>query len=641
MNIKRTRALAGVGILVSLLLPAAPPAAGEPAPPKQLGLEEFIHRVAMAASTDATAHAAIEAAKDSVAVVFVPGILGSRLARRGKVIWGRDAPEAADLALDASGDDPGVEPTLLTDYSLHGLTRADIYGEFDRALEQARNGRGLRLDFAYDWRRDIAANADRLDAFLRGTPALQGKSVVLVAHSMGGVVAWTWQSRKYRQTPDEPLTVRRLVLLGSPLNGSCEMARMLLLGYQPTPGAGKVEGVLYRALFGDVRAAAFTFPSIFELLPPVPVDPADLDASCVEVPLGPEAADRIPGNYFSADFWRTDFGRQLLGTPWEDLGIPAGEFFRRLEPVLKAAGDFRGSLNLNDLRLPVTFFYAADYRTVLKALVRRAEGGGFRVEFPFDGPGDGRVASASAKNEGFAQGTQDFRRLSLGHGDLPKDPRFVTYVGQELGRIISAQVALEAARAILRDDILLEKYMEEGGGLISSTAVAASLGDETDPTIQPTINALNAQLLTWLGVRPTYAEVRARQNEVKVSDPQLHRDLTPLLEVVLAEPGKLDGFNRTFALGRLGWALLDGGNSAASLVPLAQALARVEAAPALYRRHEAFRKTLLFNLGMAYFRTGSCDQARRYLELSADLGSESAREYLAKPCIDRETGQPK
>jgi hypothetical protein len=361
----------------------------------------------------------------------------------------------------------------------------------------------------------------------------------------------------------------------------------------------------------------------------------------VEVPLGPEAADRIPGNYFSADFWRTDFGRHLLGTPWEDLGIPAGEFFRRLEPVLKAAGDFRGSLNLNRLRLPATFFYAADHQTVLKALVRRVEGGGFRVEFPFDGPGDGRVPSASAKNEGFAQGTHDFRRLSLGHGDLPKDPRFVTYVGQELGRIISAQVALEAARAILRDDILLEKYVEEGGGLISSTDVAASLGDETDPTIQPTINALNAQLLTRLGVRPTYAEVRARQNEVKVSDPRLQRGLTPLLEVVLAEPGELDELNRTFALGRLGWALLDGGNYAASLVPLAQALARVEAAPALYRRHEAFRKSLLSNLGIAYFRTGRCDQASRYLGLSADLGSESAREYLARPCTDRETGQPK
>jgi hypothetical protein len=44
---------------------------------------------------------------------------------------------------------------------------------------------------------------------------------------------------------------------------------------------------------------------------------------------------------------------------------------------------------------------------------------------------------------------------------------------------------------------------------------------------------------------------------------------------------------------------------------------------------------------MAYFRTGRCDQARRYLGLSADLGSESARQFLAKPCTDRETGQPK
>ena len=192
---------------------------------------------------------------------------------------------------------------------------------------------------------------------------------------MGGVIAWSWQSRRYRQRPDEALAVRRLVLLGSPLGGSCEMARMILRGYQPMPGAGKVESLLYQAIFGDVRAAAFTFPSVFELLPPVPADPAEIDASCVEVPLGPEAADRIPGNYYALDFWKMDFGRFLLGTPWEDLRIPEAEFLARLGSVLRAAGDFRGSLNLNTLRVPVTFFYAADHPTVSKARVVRTEAG--------------------------------------------------------------------------------------------------------------------------------------------------------------------------------------------------------------------------------------------------------------------------
>ena len=263
------------------------------------------------------------------------------------------------------------------------------------------------------------------------------------------------------------------------------------------------------------------------------------------------------------------------------------------------------------------------------------------MDFPFTQAGDGRVPVPSAKNEGFAQGARDFRRLSLTHGDLPKDARFITYVGQDLARAIAAEVALQAARTVLGNDALLERYVGEGGGLISSTAVAASLGDEADPTVLQAVDALNAKILARLGAQPTYADVRARQNEVIASDPGLHRDLTPLLEVVLAEPGKVDEFNRTFALGRLGWALLDCGNYPAALAPLTEAQARVEAAPDLYRGHAAFRKNLRSNLGIAYLRTGRCDDARHSLKLAADLGSNRAKQYLTRPCTDRETGQPK
>jgi Lecithin:cholesterol acyltransferase len=115
-------------------------------------------------------------------------------------------------------------------------------------------------EFPYDWRMPVAVNAallgDTVESHLRRWRAhrLGGKdaNVVLVAHSMGGLVA-----RCFTGTMGGASTVRRTVTLGTPFFGAVKAAYLLNAGRgAPVP--------LPRA---RLRELAFTLPGIHDLLP--------------------------------------------------------------------------------------------------------------------------------------------------------------------------------------------------------------------------------------------------------------------------------------------------------------------------------------------------------------------------------------
>jgi len=81
---------------------------------------------------------------------------------------------------------------------------------------------------------------------------------------MGGLVAWSWKNLYY-QKGHYDFYLARLLLLSAPLQGSCEMLRMLLMGYRPIPGG--LHETSYKFLFDYLLPATYTFPSLFQLLP--------------------------------------------------------------------------------------------------------------------------------------------------------------------------------------------------------------------------------------------------------------------------------------------------------------------------------------------------------------------------------------
>jgi CHAT domain-containing protein len=149
---------------------------------------------------------------DKPAVFVLPGILGSNLRVGNKRIWLSWRLVNGLKRLAYTPDQPdGVEPD--------GAIEA-TYEDFERFLGRTHEV----VEFAYDWRKPLEDEAQRLaraiDAAL-AVRAQSGQPVRIVAHSMGGLLArtmllerpQTWQRMMARDGA-------RLLMLGTPNGGS-------------------------------------------------------------------------------------------------------------------------------------------------------------------------------------------------------------------------------------------------------------------------------------------------------------------------------------------------------------------------------------------------------------------------------------
>jgi hypothetical protein len=215
-------------------------------------------------------------------VVVVPGILGSQLAVDGRLVWGlsgaalwqglktlggsmRRLRLPADLGDGHPGD--GVRPVGLMS-GLHlvpGLwSPVEGYAGLVRWLEQ--NFTLLRYDptrpqepanlveFPYDWRLSNRFTACRLrelvvpvlDRWQASAPERRDAKLVLICHSMGGLVA-----RHFLAVLGGAELTGKLLTLGTPYRGSVKALGQLVNGSR-IPG---------------LTALARSLPSLYQLLP--------------------------------------------------------------------------------------------------------------------------------------------------------------------------------------------------------------------------------------------------------------------------------------------------------------------------------------------------------------------------------------
>jgi hypothetical protein len=176
-------------------------------------------------------------------VVVLPGISGSVLSKDGKEVWGASTVAiwqavtsggesirslsikgADDPSLDDLGD--GVKATGLVQdlHIIPGLWKIDGYTALVNRLKsslQLEGGRNL-FEFAYDWRRDNRVAARKLAQAAKGwldrwrtTSGASDAKLVLVAHSMGGLV-----SQYFLEVMGGWKDTRALVTFGTPYRGS-------------------------------------------------------------------------------------------------------------------------------------------------------------------------------------------------------------------------------------------------------------------------------------------------------------------------------------------------------------------------------------------------------------------------------------
>jgi pimeloyl-ACP methyl ester carboxylesterase len=244
--------------------------------------------------------------------------------------------------------------------------------------------------FGYDWRRDNRATAAELERYIAAVKAERGVSRVdIVAHSMGGLVV-----SAYLALPSSQASLRRVVLVGSPLLGAGEAFRSL----SATSAAGTILGsgssMLLPGAMGELAATEGT--SVRELCQGL-----DLEARCLLA--------SYPSVY---ELLRPADARRLA-----EIGLPASA----PSPVAAA----RAMAEAAAYRARVTGRLASLYRGVDLFLV---VGDGRRTFEEKDSyvDGDGLVSVESATAGGpFAPRA---RRFALGHVELVQDKAALEYI---------------------------------------------------------------------------------------------------------------------------------------------------------------------------------------------------------------------
>lgn len=198
--------------------------------------------------------------------VVVPGIGGSVLTKGHSVIW--DVSDRAfvralltfgrafrKLSLPAPDFDDGVVADRLIKGAvvIPGFWNYGDYRPLSSMLARYFGPKNV-IEFAYDWRRSCAISAARLRHNVDTALAQResGTKVVLVAHSMGGLVARSFLAR---EGGAERCSL--LVTVGTPYQGAAKAVGALAHGVPAVPGrTGKRLHLFLRSL-----------PSVHELLP--------------------------------------------------------------------------------------------------------------------------------------------------------------------------------------------------------------------------------------------------------------------------------------------------------------------------------------------------------------------------------------
>ena len=211
------------------------------------------------------------------AVIVIPGIMGSQLvdAGDGTVLWGLSAKSYVSFWTgsssweklkvteeERSGRMGRVKATrLLTALAFAPLLRGiEPYTRLTEAVRGIALHRDAVMEYPYDWRLSVAHNARilatvaarHLETWRRHPHGSRGAKLVLVAHSMGGLIA-----RFLTGVLGADDEVRQTITIGTPFRGAVKAVVLL------DRGAGGPVPLPRRRL----TALARTLPGVYDLLP--------------------------------------------------------------------------------------------------------------------------------------------------------------------------------------------------------------------------------------------------------------------------------------------------------------------------------------------------------------------------------------
>lgn len=351
--------------------------------------------------------------KNQPVFIFIPGILGSVLkAPDGSLLWGSSSARVSEL--DFERNPTPLTASILGSFDVgDGIYRQDVYGALISLIRSKDLGKVENFFyFPYDWRQDNKDSAAAFNRWLRSDemlPHLKGRKIVIIAHSMGGLIYRYWwknyfggSAKTYAFTEIQESIFVAVPHYGAPL------ALYRLVEAELFEGLEALSLRLFGSVPGTMNKVGYTFPSLYQLLPAYSLCSIRIQG----------AANCTEGNVdvFNIRAWRDlQFMRKVAALTDRD----AENLYAYVEPMLENALSFRRDLEgCNNIK-NATFFFSTEKRTRdgayihvepkydtgfdILALFSSGETdklGEYNVEFEWqerEGKGDGTVPHAIAE----------------------------------------------------------------------------------------------------------------------------------------------------------------------------------------------------------------------------------------------------
>lgn len=281
---------------------------------------------------------------------------GSELWRGDKLIWPNYIGLIAEMdAMALPGGQDMEARGLVKEVSvIPGLFRLEVYSRcLDYLVENLGYKRGRDLiELPWDWQLDFRLASQRLGETVKAWKQKHDRPAekfILIAHSMGGLVA-----RYYIERMGGQEHVGRLIVMGTPHLGTPKSFVSLFSG---------AEGLPFDIMKGKARQIALSFPAVYQGLPAYP---AVFDA------------DGQPINILSDERW-----------------LP-----RKYRPWLRQARAFRAELGTRAI-VPTVCIFGYGLKTLERVIVRGRGQTWWDSDVQVEmGDGDGTIPTCSAVLEG-------------------------------------------------------------------------------------------------------------------------------------------------------------------------------------------------------------------------------------------------
>jgi hypothetical protein len=190
-------------------------------------------------------------------VIFIPGVAGTTLKDGGSQVWPLAITTSMlDLALNKDGATPAKAGTQITTGDILNGFPANFYGGFIAYLEKMGYIQDQNVfTFPYDWRLDNLQQLPALDNLVnRASSSNENAKVVLIAHSMGGLIATAYVLSSHSRAAK----ISSIVSMGTPYWGSPKVYYGVISGY--TFGNPDASQLVMKDIIQNMPAA-------YELLP--------------------------------------------------------------------------------------------------------------------------------------------------------------------------------------------------------------------------------------------------------------------------------------------------------------------------------------------------------------------------------------